>query len=118
MLVCSLLVPVIMIIAGIIMMKRPPKKINSLVGYRTSSSMENQEAWKFANIHSGKLLLIFGAVAIIPTVLIMMLFYGKSDDEVSTISTVVMVFQLILLFISVIITEHVLKRNFKEENQK
>jgi len=33
----------IFILAGFIMLKFPPKKINSLYGYRTSSSMKNQE---------------------------------------------------------------------------
>jgi hypothetical protein len=33
----------IFMLAGFIMLKFPPKKINSLYGYRTSSSMKNQE---------------------------------------------------------------------------
>jgi uncharacterized membrane protein len=42
------------IIAGYILLKFPPKNINSLYGYRTSSSMENQEKWDFAQNYSSK----------------------------------------------------------------
>ena len=116
MLVCNLLMPVIMIVVGIIMMKRPPKKINAFVGYRTSRSMDNQESWNFANKHSGKLMIMFGIIAIIPSVVIMLPFYGSDDDTIGMISTVIMVFQFILIIIPIILTERILKRKVKEEN--
>ena len=118
MLVCNLLMPVIMIVIGIIMMKSPPKKINHFVGYRTSRSMDNQESWIFANKHSGKLMIIYGAIAIIPSVVIMLPFYDRDDDTVGIISTVIMVFQLILIIIPVILTERILKRKENEINQE
>ena len=34
--------------AAIIMYYYPPKEINSLYGYRTSSSMKSEERWDFA----------------------------------------------------------------------
>ena len=98
------------------MMKRPPKKINAFVGYRTSRSMDNQESWNFANKHSGKLMIMFGIIAIIPSVVIMLPFYGSDDDTIGMISTVIMVFQFILIIIPIILTERILKRKVKEEN--
>lgn len=44
----------IFILAGIIMQKFPPKKINSIYGYRTPSSMKSQERWDFAQRFSAK----------------------------------------------------------------
>ncbi|MFT4662476.1 MAG: putative membrane protein [Patiriisocius sp.] len=44
------------------MCKNPPKKINSLYGYRTSSSMLNQERWDFAQKFSGKLMVNTGVI--------------------------------------------------------
>jgi uncharacterized membrane protein len=44
----------IFIIAGIILLKFPPKKINGFYGYRTSSSMKNQERWDYAQTYSSK----------------------------------------------------------------
>ena len=42
----------IFIIAGFIMLKFSPKKINSLYGYRTKSSMKSLERWNFAQKYS------------------------------------------------------------------
>ncbi|SFI59830.1 SdpI family protein [Halpernia frigidisoli] len=50
----------IFIVAGFIMYKFPPKNINSLYGYRTSSSMENQEKWDFAQNYSSKEMMKLG----------------------------------------------------------
>lgn len=41
-------VGIIYMIMGFIMYKFPPKKINGLYGYRTASSMQNQEKWNLA----------------------------------------------------------------------
>jgi uncharacterized membrane protein len=62
----------IFIIAGIILLKFPPKKINGIYGYRTSSSMKTQLRWDFAQIYSSKetiklgfLLALFGLIGLI-----------------------------------------------------
>lgn len=51
---------VIFIVVGFIMYKFPPKKINSLYGYKTSSSMESQEKWDFAQNYSSKEMMKLG----------------------------------------------------------
>ncbi len=43
---------IIFLIIGIVFYFFPPKKINYIYGYRTSSSMDNQEKWNFAQKHS------------------------------------------------------------------
>jgi uncharacterized membrane protein len=35
----------VFLVAGVIMLLFPPKKINGLYGYRTQRSMRNQESW-------------------------------------------------------------------------
>lgn len=52
----------IFVIAGIIMMKLPPKKINGLYGYRTASSMKSQERWEFAQMYSARELVKIGII--------------------------------------------------------
>lgn len=47
-------------IAGVIMLKYPPKKINYFYGYRTKSSMKSQERWDFAQNYSAKELINLG----------------------------------------------------------
>jgi uncharacterized membrane protein len=58
------LVGFIFFITGIIMMYFPPKKINGLYGYRTSSSMKNQQSWDEANRFSAIYMAKAGLVTI------------------------------------------------------
>lgn len=46
------------ILAGFVMYFFPPKKINSLYGYRTTNSMKSQQNWDFAQKYSTKFMLL------------------------------------------------------------
>lgn len=61
----GLLFGAVIIIAGIILSLFPPKKINSIYGYRTASSMRNKENWDKANKYSSRLMIIFGIVILL-----------------------------------------------------
>ncbi|WP_448607436.1 SdpI family protein [Paenimyroides ceti] len=50
------------ILAGLAMLFFPPKKINSLYGYRTTNSMKNQKNWDFAQKYSTKFMLLLSIV--------------------------------------------------------
>ncbi len=52
----------VFVVAGFIMLKFPPKKINFLYGYRTKSSMKNQERWDFAQKYAAKEMMLTGLV--------------------------------------------------------
>lgn len=65
----TLLVGLIFIVAGLIMFKFPPKKINSLYGYRTNSSMKNQSRWDFAQKYSSKEMIKLGFVLMITSII-------------------------------------------------
>ena len=54
-LICDCIIPAVMIIAGRMMWKHCPKKINGVVGYRTRMSMINMDTWEFAHEYAGKL---------------------------------------------------------------
>ena len=69
-LICDCLIPAIMIIAGRMMWKHCPKKINGVVGYRTKMSMINMDTWRFAHDHAGKLWWKVGIGLLGPTMLI------------------------------------------------
>lgn len=56
------------------MMLFRPKKINNLYGYRTSSSMKNQEAWDVAQRCSAKLSIVFGFLGLAVETLLLFLF--------------------------------------------
>jgi len=52
----------VIIIAGLIQLIFPPKKINNIYGYRTPRSMKNIEGWNFAQKLSAKLMISIGVI--------------------------------------------------------
>jgi len=65
---------VIYLIIGIIFKILKVKKINGLVGYRTSSSTSNQENWDKANSYFPKIMIKTGIVMIIIGIILYLIF--------------------------------------------
>ena len=53
MLAMDLLIPRVMIACGAAFRSRVPRRINALVGYRTTMSMKNMDTWRFAHERCG-----------------------------------------------------------------
>jgi uncharacterized membrane protein len=51
---------IVFVLAGFLMMKFPPKKINPLYGYRTARSMKSTEAWNYAQRVSARRMMLCG----------------------------------------------------------
>ena len=108
------------ILAGIALVRNADMEINDTFGYRTQRSTQNKETWHFANVHSGKLLIIGGVIGlalIILTALIMeMMGVNKMAWLVGVILELVIVFTVIP--INIASTENQLKKRFgdKEDN--
>ena len=60
---------IIFYVGGIIQAKWPPKKINHFYGFRTSTSMRNQEIWEFAQQYSSDKIQKLGGYTILLGVL-------------------------------------------------
>ena len=97
---CTLLIPIIMIIAGNSMRLGKFKTINSIVGYRTRRSMKNQQTW--------------GSTMLVLTVIAMLLFMGEDTDHIGVVGSVITVLQMIPLFLSIVIVEKKLREKFDE----
>lgn len=48
------------VLAAYIQTKFPPKKINHAYGYRTARAMKSEEAWKFAQSYSARIMTKMG----------------------------------------------------------
>ena len=118
MFVMSLVIPAVMIIIGAFFLKRPPKKINGIYGYRTALSRKSQETWDFAHHYSGRLYLIIGLIMVIPSVIVMLLACGRDMDTVGWIVGGVELVQCVFLILPIIFTELALRRNFDENGRK
>ena len=65
MLIMDLLIPFTMIGFGYLFLKRTPKNINVLFGYRTTMSMKNRDTWEFAHRYCGKLWYMWGGILLV-----------------------------------------------------
>ena len=60
----------LLFLLSILFYQFPPKKINSLYGYRTVKAMQNQQIWDFANGVFNKNLLIYSGISLLGSVLL------------------------------------------------
>ena len=112
MLIMDLILPFTMIGFGKYFMKKAPKEINSVFGYRTSMSMKNKDTWEFAHKYCGKVWYVCGMVMLPITVIFMLLVIGKNEDCVGSMGGIICGVQLIPLIGSILPTEIALKKNF------
>ena len=114
MLLVILIIPLLMVGFGLLLMKNPPKKINSVYGYRTRRSVKSQETWDFAHYYFGKLWLVCGLVSIPISLIPICLVLGKSEQVISVAGLIVLGIQTLLLLVTILLTERALKKNFDE----
>ncbi len=112
---CDLLTPALMILSGRWMWKHPPKEVNSLVGYRTRRSMQNEDTWRFANEYAGKLFWKLGIWMLIPSVLLPLVTLGKDESTIADFGVVLLMIQCAIMVAAIFPTEWALKRTFDEE---
>ena len=112
---CNTLYSFVMIIGGWFMWKHCPKTINSVCGYRTRRSKMNLDTWQFANENCGKRWWKIGWMMLIPTIVVQIPFYGKSDDSIGILSLILGGIECCILLISILPTEKALKKTFDND---
>lgn len=119
MFIMLLLIPAVMVGFGAYFMRRAPKKINYVFGYRTARSMKNEDTWKFAHKLIGKIWLVCGTVLLVGGVVFFFVFAsGKDENAASIASLVILGVQLLVLMCSIIPTEIALKKTFDENGNR
>lgn len=114
----DMLLPLTMICFGGYFMKKAPKDVNAIFGYRTAMSMKNKETWEFAHHYSGKLWNRLGMILLPVTILIMILFIHQDIDIISIIGGIVCAVQLIPLIAVIILTENALRKNYDKDGNR
>lgn len=112
MLASALLIPGCMLYFGWRFQKKPPKKINSGYGYRSTRSMRSQEAWDFAQVYSGRFWFRAGQPTLVVSLVWMFLLLGREIGMSGTSATVLMGFQILPLLAVIPATERALKQKF------
>ena len=97
MLLCDLIIPIVMVIAGRMMWNHCPKHINSMLGYRTTRSMKNMDTWKFAHNYCGKLWWKIGWVMVIPSALIHIPLYHSDKNTIGFAGIILVTIQCFIM---------------------
>lgn len=103
-----ILTGVTFLVTGFILFKFPPKKINSLYGYRTASSMISQESWDFSQTYSAKQMMYMGGILVVLSALSLTVRFGV--DFTVLIGLGLVVLGAVWLFLRI---ERELKSRFK-----
>lgn len=111
-LISDILIPMTMVLAGFLLYKKCPKRVNHVVGYRTPMSMKNQDTWEFANTYCGKLWLVIGVIMTIITAVIHVLCRDLSEDNLGILVLIMTTVQIIMLLVTIAPVEHNLNKNF------
>lgn len=115
---CGLLIPLVIFLGGRMMWKHPPDEANGIIGYRTRRSMKSPDTWKFANEFCGKLWCKLSPVLLLISILFFLPLYGHPKDEVGNRGILLLIIHLLLLILSVLLTEKTLKKNFTENGDR
>lgn len=117
-LIVALLIPGCMTGFGRYFMKKPPKEINSLFGYRTTRSMRSQETWDFAHAYSGRFWYRAGRPALAGSLLWMAFLFGKDVETVGNACIILTILQMVPFLAVIPATEGALKREFDDLGRK
>lgn len=101
----------ILFLLSIIFWKFPPKKINSIYGYRTHKTMQNQQIWEFANKKFNSTFLKYSSLSLVAGLVLATL-------AESTLTWQPMVLVALSILVSIITTEKALSENFTDDGKK
>ena len=112
----TLVLTLTMIVFGLIFLKKPPKNINSLYGYRTRMSSINQETWDFAHEYSGGVWLRTGFSVLVGSMVFIFLLRNTKDYEKYVMT--LFYFQMGLMLMVIPVTERALRKSFDKEGNR
>lgn len=108
--IVSFLVGIIFTVSALIIYRFPPKKINYFYGYRTTSSMKNQQVWDFAQKYSSVKMLQIGLF--IFAISFLNLIVDINQFQATIIGIALLILACIYMMI---MTEKAIKKNFPNE---
>ena len=116
--VMTLLIPLIMMVLGWLFLHGFPKDRNSLIGYRTTLSMKNDDTWRFAHQYCGRLWLIMGLILFAVTTVFLVLSMNMAEETRAFVSGIPMMIYVVPLLASVAATENALKKTFDTRGKR
>ena len=110
--------PLLLIINGSIFQKKPPRKNNSFLSYRTALSMKNNETWKSAHSYLGNLCFKSGLIVLPSSIAVMLFSFGKPENIIHRFAAVITLIQVLIFITLLIPVEISLRKNFDENGNR
>jgi uncharacterized membrane protein len=101
----------LLFLISVLFWKFPPKKINSIYGYKTPKAMQNQQIWDFANTTFNKSLLIYAGISFLAGLAFITFLKAELTWQP-------MAFVFLSIIVSIVKTEKKLTENFTDEGKK
>ena len=101
----------LLFLISVLFWKFPPKKINSIYGYKTPKAMQNLKIWEFANTTFNKSLLIYAGISFLAGLAFVTFLKAELTWQP-------MAFVFLSIIVSIIKTEKKLTENFTDEGKK
>lgn len=95
---------------GFLFVKKPPKEINSVLGYRTPMSTKNKDTWDFAHKYSGRVWIRSGIIITILSAVI--IFALQNFKNYNQIMLMLFYAQIATLLLVIPLTESALRKTF------
>ena len=115
-LLCNLIIPATMILAGLIGVLTPPAKsmkdVGGISGYRSKRSMRTVDTWNFANYNAGISYLFAGFYMIFATGVLCVILSRFSSAVIHGATVVIVLIQIVIFIMPMISVEKKLERYF------
>lgn len=114
-LVSALPLPILMLIIGFISWKNPPAP--GAVGYKTKRSKSSVEAWYFAQVTWGKLMVFYNIPLLLATAasILAALLLKFSENDMYIVTMILPAIQIVVIFWVLFKTELRLKKNYNAD---
>ena len=115
-LLCNLIIPATMIIAGLMGVLIPPatnmKEVGRFTGYRSKRSMRTVETWNFANYNAGISYLFGGFYLIFATGVLCVILSRLSREIIHAATIVIVLIQIVIFILPMLSVEKKLEKYF------
>jgi len=112
----TLLLTATMILFGLLFLKKPPREINGLFGYRTRMSSINDDTWYFAHRYAGAVWIRTGVAVLAASILVIWIL--KNSGKFESYMLILFYFQMASLLMVIPLTEIALRKTFDRDGQR
>lgn len=115
---CTMVVSLVFLVGGYSLRKTAKRKINHIIGYRTSLSMKNEDTWAFANDELGKIWIKIGWFIVPFTILFNAVFAFVKLNCYEMVCVLFVISEIVVVFITIAIVESKMSRTFNRDGSR